>query len=117
MKTKISNLFQSLNFRPLRSLVIAFTCAILFFANAFPVAAANTDPREGEVGLKSIQAETDTVAKEMPPGLEETQKKAQEGLNEVQGAADKEKMKTPENANSTSFEDQLKEGYKNIFGE
>lgn len=116
MKTILANVFESLNFRPFRVLIIAFTCAILFFANAFPAVAATSDPREGEVGLKSIQAETDTVAKEAPLGLKETQKKAEEGINEVQGAADKEKMKTPENADATSFEEQVKEGYKNLFG-
>ncbi|MDY6784597.1 MAG: hypothetical protein SW833_18980 [Cyanobacteriota bacterium] len=116
MKTKIFNLFQSLNFRPLRFLVIAFTCGILILGNALPAAAATSNPREGEASLDSIQAETDTTAKEMPSGLKETQKNAQKGLNAVQGAADKEKMESPESADSTSFEEQVKEGYKNLFG-
>jgi hypothetical protein len=46
--------------------------------------------------------------------LEETQKKASEGPNEVQGAADIEKMKNPSNTNTTSFEQIVKKAVSDI---
>ena len=46
--------------------------------------------------------------------LEETQKKANEGINEVQGDADSEKMKNPSNTRATSFEQQVKKAVSKI---
>ncbi|MBD2579482.1 hypothetical protein [Oscillatoria sp. FACHB-1406] len=112
----IQNIFQSLNIRPVRALLAAFACAMLFFANVLPATAATSAPQQGEAKLLDVQGETEDTAKSAPPDLKEVQKKSEEGLNEVQGAAGKDEMISPEDANATSFEDKVKEGYKNIFG-
>lgn len=112
----VQNVFQSLNLRPVRALLAAFACAMLFFANAFPATAATSAPQQGEAKLEDVQAETEDTAKSAPPDLKEVQKKSAEGLNEVQGSAGKNEMVAPEDANASSFEDKVKEGYKNLFG-
>ncbi|MFN6529082.1 hypothetical protein [Nostoc sp. ChiSLP03a] len=88
-------------FRPVRFLVVAFTCALVLFSNAFPAFAIGTDqsnPTEGTTQLLDIQRKTDEAAKEPPQGLKKVQKESNQGLNEVQGAADVDKQKSPENS-------------------
>jgi hypothetical protein len=49
--------------------------------------------------------------------LEETQQRANEGLNSVQGAADIEKMKRPENSQQAkTVEDQVKNALGKLTG-
>ncbi|MEH2079435.1 MAG: hypothetical protein V7K89_05295 [Nostoc sp.] len=87
--------------RPVRFLLVAFTCALVLFSNAFPAFAIDSyqsNPTEGTTQLLDIQRKTDEAAKEPPEGLKKTQKEANEGLNEVQGAADIDKQKRPENS-------------------
>jgi len=97
--------------RPVRFLVVAFTCALLFFSSAFPAAANSSptsSPEKGTTQLLGTQEETDKVSTEPPLGLKEVQKKSNEGLNEVQGAADIEKQNTPANSQgATTVEDQI----------
>ncbi|MBW4631507.1 MAG: hypothetical protein KME30_06280 [Iphinoe sp. HA4291-MV1] len=106
--------------RPVRFLIVAFTCALLVFSHAFPAAAISTqqsNPEKGETQLLGTQKETDKLTAQPPPGLKETQKKANEGLNEVQGAADIDKMNRPENSQqATSFEDQAENFLEKITG-
>ncbi|WP_414515787.1 hypothetical protein [Nostoc sp. PCC 9305] len=88
-------------FRPVRFLVVAFTCAIVLFSNAFPAFAIDSyqsNPTEGTTQLLDIQRKTDEAAKEPPQGLKQVQKESNKGLNEVQGAADIDKQKRPENS-------------------
>ncbi|MDM9586034.1 MULTISPECIES: hypothetical protein [unclassified Nostoc] len=88
-------------FRPVRFLVVAFTCAIVLFSNAFPAFAIDSyqsNPTEGTTQLLEIQRKTDEAAKEPPQGLKQVQKESNKGLNEVQGAADIDKQKSPENS-------------------
>ncbi|MEH2288384.1 hypothetical protein [Nostoc sp.] len=90
-------------FRPVRFLVVAFTCALVLFSNAFPAFAIDSyqsSPQEGTTQLLDIQRKTDEAAKEPPKGLKEVQKESNKGLNEVQGAADIDKQKRPENTQS-----------------
>ncbi|EKQ67090.1 hypothetical protein OsccyDRAFT_4912 [Leptolyngbyaceae cyanobacterium JSC-12] len=99
--------------RPVRFLVIAFACALLFFSSAFPATAANTTspskPSEGETQLKKIYDESEKVLDSGLDSIEEISKRAQRGINEVQGSADMGKMSTPENSqDATTFKDQVK---------
>ncbi len=106
-----NNSFGLSMFRPVRFLVVAFTCALVFFSSAFPAAAVNNPTsslQDGTTQLLGTQKETDKVATEPPLGLKEVQKKSNEGLNEVQGSADIEKQKTPANSqDATTVEDQI----------
>ncbi|MEH2210581.1 hypothetical protein [Nostoc sp.] len=107
-------------FRPVRFLVVAFTCALVLFSNAFPAFAIDSyqsDSTEGTTQLLDIQRKTDEAAKEPPQGLKEVQKESNKGLNEVQGAADIDKQKSPENSQgATSVEEKAKNLLEKITG-
>ncbi|BAY30626.1 conserved hypothetical low temperature-induced protein [Nostoc carneum NIES-2107] len=106
--------------RPVRFLVIAFTCTLLFVSNAFPAFAIDSyqsNPEEATTQLLETQRKTDEVGRSNPPGLKEVQKKSNEGLNEVQGDADIDKMKRPENStSSTSVEDNIENFLEKVTG-
>jgi hypothetical protein len=110
----------SLAFNPLKFLVIAFTCALIFLSStipAFAIESYQSEPTEATTQLLETQRKTDEVAKSPPPTLKEVQKKSNEGLNEVQGAADIDKMKRPENSQSaTSVEDEVKSFLEKVTG-
>lgn len=112
----------AINFNlPVRRLVRAFLAvcigALLFVSNAFPAAAVTSNPTKGEDQLLQIEKESQKVIQGQPMGLEETQRKANEGFNEVQGAADADKMKNASNTSATSFEQQVKDIVQNITGQ
>ncbi|MEH2071227.1 MAG: hypothetical protein V7K47_24230 [Nostoc sp.] len=106
--------------RPVRFLVVAFTCALLLLSSAFPAFAIDSyqsKNTEGETQLLDIQRRTDEAAKKPPAGLEEVERKSNEGLNEVQGAADIEKQKSPENSQSAvTIEEKLKSALDKVTG-
>jgi hypothetical protein len=97
----------------LRTIVIVFTCAFIFLTNvvpAFAIESYKSNPREGETQLLETQKLTDEVSRYAPggPNLEQTQERANKGLNEVQGDADVDKMKRPENSQqAVSVEDEV----------
>ncbi|MEH2063634.1 MAG: hypothetical protein V7K50_15455 [Nostoc sp.] len=107
-------------FRPVRFLVVAFTCALILLSNAFPAFAIDSyqsESTEGTTQLLDIQAKTDKAAKEPPQGLEKVQEESNKGLNEVQGDADIDKQKRPENSQSaTSSEENVKNFLEKITG-
>ncbi len=107
--------------RPVRFLVVAFTCALLLFSNAFPAAAIESyqsNPTEATDQLLETQRETDEVAKSAPLGLKETQQRTSGGgLNEIQGTADAEKMNRPENSQeAVSVEEEVSNFLKKVTG-
>ncbi len=106
--------------RPVRFLVVAFTCALLLFSNAFPAFAIDSyqsDTTEGTTQLLEIQRKTDKAAKEPPQGLKKVQEESNKGLNEVQGAADIDKQKRPENSQgATSVEENIKNVLEKVTG-
>ncbi|MEG4286599.1 low temperature-induced protein [Microcoleus sp. A006_D1] len=97
-----------------RTLIAVCFCALMFVSNAFPAFAVTSSPTKGQEQLLGIEKEAQKAVLKDPMSLEETQKKANEGINEVQGDADKDKMKNPSNTNSTSFEQQVKKAVTNI---
>lgn len=106
--------------RPVRFLVVAFTCAVLLLSSALPAFAIDSyqsDPTEATTQLLDIQRKTDEAAKAPPAGLKKVQKESNEGLNEVQGAADIDKQKRPENSQSaTSVEGNVKNFLEKVTG-
>ncbi|NJK49417.1 hypothetical protein HC931_15785 [Candidatus Gracilibacteria bacterium] len=111
---------NSISKNAVRIIVAAFTCALLFFSSAYPAAAIGSqksDPTQGEANLNDIQRMTDTSVPNPPLTLKEVQERTQPekgGLNEVQGAADLDKMKNPENAKGTSFVEEVTEGLRKV---
>jgi hypothetical protein len=106
--------------RPVRFIIVAFTCALLIFSYAFPAAAISTQkssPEKATDQLLQTQKKTDELTAKPPLGLEETIERANQGLNEVQGAADINKMNRPENSQAaTSAEDQVENFLEKITG-
>ncbi len=94
------------------SIRLVFTVLIrglLFISSAFPAQAASSNPNDGEVSLNRIQEKTDSVAKANPRSMEELSKEAENGLNAVQGSADKSKMISPKDASDkTTVKEQAK---------
>jgi hypothetical protein len=104
-----------------RFLVVAFACALIFLFNAFPALAISSyqsEPTEATTQLLETQRKTDEAAKSPPIGLKETQEKTKRGLNEIQGEADIEKMKRPENTpqDVTSVEEEIESFLEKITG-
>lgn len=100
-----------------RFLIAAIACVSLFFASVTPALAAGkaapAKPTEGEAQLTKILDESEDAAKEGRSSLQEVAERSERGLNEVQGSADFDKMKRPENSQgATSFIDTIKEGMK-----
>ena len=98
--------------RPVRFLIGSVICALIFFSNAFPAVAISSPksaPEDSTTQLLKTQQNTDDITTKAPPGLKQVQNKANEGLNEIQGAADKDKMKRPENTpgSTTTVEENI----------
>ncbi|MBD2304694.1 low temperature-induced protein [Chroococcidiopsis sp. FACHB-1243] len=109
--------------RPVRILFAICVSALLVFSQALPAFSAPinpsgspTAPQQGEAQLRGIEKEAQEAVIKDPYSRKETQTKAQEGLNEVQGAADLNKMSRPENAKATSVEDKLKNALESVTG-
>lgn len=109
--------------RLVRFLMSVCVCTVLVFSHAFPAYSApvnptgsQTAPAEGETQLRSIEREAQEAVLKDPYSREKTQTKANEGLNEIQGSADADKMSRPENAQATSVEDKLKNVLEKVTG-
>lgn len=89
----------------LRTVLMVMVCGLLFISAVSPAQATPSKTTDGEASLNRIQKETDDVARSAPRGLEEVTKKAQAGLNAVQGGADADKMVTPDETNAKSVRD------------
>jgi hypothetical protein len=104
----------SLFLRPLRFLVVVFACSLLILSSSLPTSAmgsSKSKPSDGVVRLNKIEQRAEDIAKSpLSPSREEAQARAQEkgSLNEVQGAADINKMNRPSNSqDATTAKDQL----------
>lgn len=109
--------------RLVRFLVAACVCALLVFSHAFPAysdpvnpTSTPTPPAQGEANLLGIEREAQEAVLKDPYSREETQAKANEGLNEVQGTADIEQMSRPENSQASSVEDKSKNFLEALTG-
>ncbi len=91
----IANIVSAI--RPVRLLVASLMCAVLFFANIGSAQAANVPKSKPTDGVDRLQKIDDDAYKNIDDpamSLEEVQKRSQNGLNEIQGDADKDKMYT-----------------------
>lgn len=110
--------------RLVRFLVAACVCVLLVVSNAFPAysdpvnpTASKSAPEQGEAQLRSIEREAQEAVLEDPYSRKTTQTKASEGLNEIQGAADLDKMSRPDNSGSAiSVEDKSKNFLEALTG-
>jgi hypothetical protein len=119
--------------RSVRLFVAACACAVVLFSNASPAysfpnpfapndaaqTAPTTDPTEGEEQLLGIEGGAQkTVNRDLDllSGQKVTEK-SNEGLNEVQGAADADKMKRPSNTQAETVEGILQEKLEEVTGQ
>ena len=110
--------------RPVRFLVAACVCALLLFSNAFPAFADPVNPtsgksslQQGEANLQSIEKEAQKAVLKDPYSQQETTDKANQGLNEIQGAADFDQMNRPDNSqDAISVEDKSKNFLEALTG-
>ena len=117
-----------------RLVVAGFACALMLFSNALPAyslpnipnpfASDKTEqpssPTKGEDQLLGIEegAQKSAIRQQDLLSGEEVIKKSNEGrLNEVQGAADIEKMKNPSNSGSETIEGILRERLEEATGQ
>lgn len=109
--------------RPIRLFVAVCACVFLVFSSAAPAlsdtpqpGAKPSAPQQGEANLTSIEKEAQKAVLDDPYSRKETQVKANEGLNEIQGTADAEKMSRPENAEASSVEEKSKNFLEALTG-
>lgn len=110
--------------RPVRFLIAACVCALLLLSNALPVSAdpvnptsSKSYPQQGEANLQSIEKEAQKAVLKDPYSQKETKDKANQGLNEIQGAADIDQMSRSENSqDAISVEDKSKNFLEAITG-
>lgn len=110
--------------RPLRFLVACCISALIVFSHALPAksdpvnpTSGRTDSGQGEQKLLNIEKDAQKAAIKDPYSRGETQAKANEGLNEIQGAEDADKMSRPENSqDAISVEDKSKNFLDKLTG-
>jgi len=105
--------------RPLRFVVVAVACTLLILSNVAPAFAAGTTspskPTEGETQLKKVYDESENALNSGLNSIEEVTERAQQGVNEVQGGADLDKMNNPANSqDATTFKDQVKKALEKV---
>jgi hypothetical protein len=103
----------------LKTVLVAFTCALMILNSAFPALAmesSRSNPSAGEAPLDRIFEKSEEVTKADPLSMEETQRRANEGINEIQGAADKDQMYRPENSNATTPKQQFQNALEKVTG-
>lgn len=119
--------------RSVRIVVAACACALILFSNATPAysfpnpfapdqSAPSNDATKGEDQLLGIEEGAQkTAIRQGDQDLLSAKKvieKSNEGrLNEVQGAADIEKMKNPGNSQTESFEEIVGERLEEVTGQ
>lgn len=108
-----------------RVVLVVTVCAFMLFNAALPAYAAGSSkatigssrsqPTEGEAPLNNIFERSEDVLKAEPRTMDELQKTADRGINEIQGAADYDKMSRPENSqDAESVPDQIKRAFDNL---
>lgn len=98
--------------RVAKVVAIAFVCGVVIVANSAPALAfglpGSAEPSQGTVEMDELYQESKQVAEGQPRGMEEVSKKASEGLNGVQGAANASKMKSSgDSANAETVKEDI----------
>jgi hypothetical protein len=113
---KLSALFR---FAKLAAVLLTFTLYIA--VNTSPALAfgnSSSKPSEGEAQLNGIYEESLKAANPDadPQSMKEVQAKNKEGLNEVQGRADIDKMYNPSNSKGSTVMDDIKDAAGSALG-
>lgn len=105
----------------LKPMAIAAACALFLFANASPALAfgdSSSQPSKGLEQLDGVQEKSEQALNSGPTsdanGTKGVTKDAKEGLNGVQGAANKGDMISPEEANAQSVENVIEDSLQEL---
>jgi hypothetical protein len=115
----------------LRLFVAACVCALILFSNIAPAyslpnpfasdkPAQASDPTKGEdklLGIEEGAQKTVNRSQDLLSGKEVMKNSAEGQLNEVQGAADLDKMKRPSNSQGESIEEIIQDKLEGATGE
>ncbi len=108
----VMNFIKNQKIRLAQFLMAIFVAVSMLFSSVAPANALGSDRsnlRSGEAKLDKIYEKSEDALRTPPLSPEKAVPNAVEGINEVQGAADAEKMKRPENSQqATSVEEQIK---------
>jgi hypothetical protein len=106
--------------RAVRIFVAGCICTFLLISYALPAYSATSKPTEGEANLTQIERKSqEAVAGKSPYDFDmsKQQDETHPGLNEIQGTADIDKMKRPENTQDVkSIADKVEDALENITG-
>jgi hypothetical protein len=119
------NRFAKILLRLTQTLAIMFTCTLLIFGNAIAAdaAPANTtqtrsDLYKGSERLDDVQKKSEEILRDPPLSMKRVQDESNQGLNEVQGAADIQDMNRPSNSQeATSIQDKAERILEKVKGE
>lgn len=90
-------------FRRVRLLAAACLCALVLVSYALPAYSATSSTTSGETNLLDIEGKSQEAISGKKPSdfdIKKQQDETHPGLNEIQGTADADKMKRPENTSS-----------------
>jgi hypothetical protein len=110
--------------RALRSFVVLFACSLLILSNSLSAFAAGSSskskPSDGVVKLDKIeQRAEDAMKTPLAPSADEARARANESgsINELQGAADINKMNRPSNSQDTvTAKDRIEKALDKVTG-
>jgi hypothetical protein len=98
---------------PMRLLIMVVMCTYLVLTSAHPVAAytasKNNPSQDDEIMRKSQE-----ILRSGPPSMKTVQERSNKGLNEVQGDAEKNQMKRPENSTGVTVEKQIEQAIEKV---
>lgn len=104
----------------LRPAAIALACALMVFSVAAPAMAFGNSSSSADKGLEQLDSVQEKSEEAITGKIdnandgENVMKNSQEGLNGVQGAANKQNMKSPANSGATSIEENIKEALEEV---
>ncbi|MGB7414595.1 MAG: hypothetical protein WA902_10340 [Thermosynechococcaceae cyanobacterium] len=107
-------------FRLAKLVAVMLVCVLYIGVNTSPALAfggTSSKPSDGAAQLDGIYKETKEAANPDadPKGMKKVQAKAQEGINEVQGRADADKMYRPSNSEGSTVMDDIQEDVGSLF--
>jgi hypothetical protein len=115
----------SLLLRPFRFLVVVFACSLIILSSSLPAFAlgssSKSKPSDGVVKLDKIeQRAEDAMKTPLAPSADEARARANErgSINELQGAADINKMNRPSNSqDATTAKDRIEKALDKVTGD
>ena len=116
----VRNFFTKLS-AAVKPWAIALACALLVFTSSTPALAfgnSNSTPDEGVVELDSVQNKSEDAISGPESGVignpDKVKENAQQGLNGVQGTANKKEMANPANAKGQTVEENIKNALEEV---